>query len=90
MVGPVVIRTVVPSAAAFITDLIPIRPSAPVRFSTMMVRSSAPPQVLGDEAAQHVAAAAGRERKDQLGQRPGLGERPAGARKGERTGASVR
>ena len=41
MVGPVVIRIVVPSGAAFITDLIPIRPSAPVRFSTMMVRSSA-------------------------------------------------
>jgi len=40
MVGPVVTRTMVPSGLALITDLIPISPSPPVRFSTMTLRSS--------------------------------------------------
>jgi len=40
MVGPVVTSIVVPSGLAPLTALIPINPSAPVRSSTMMVRSS--------------------------------------------------
>src|SRR3954471_13390931 len=44
MVGPVVTRTVEPSAAAPLTALIPIRPSPPVRFSTMTLRSSDGPR----------------------------------------------
>src|SRR5450432_2537476 len=39
IVGPVVTRIVVPSELAFLTDLIPISPSPPVRFSTITVRS---------------------------------------------------
>ena len=77
MVGPVVIRIVVPSGLALITALIPISPSPPVRFSTMTLRSSSGPRCCADQPAERVAAAAGRERKDDLGQRPGLGERVA-------------
>ena len=40
MVGPVVTRMVVPSGLAPFTDLMPISPSPPVRFSTMKLRSS--------------------------------------------------
>ena len=40
IVGPVVTRMVVPSGLAPFTALMPIRPSPPVRFSTMMLRSS--------------------------------------------------
>ena len=40
MVGPVVTSTVAPSGLAPFTALIPISPSPPVRFSTMMVRSN--------------------------------------------------
>src|ERR1700731_2596415 len=43
IVGPVVARIEVPSGLAFLTHLIPIRPSPPGRFSTMMVRSSSWP-----------------------------------------------
>src|SRR5882757_8301714 len=45
MVGPVVTRTVDPSAAAPLTDLMPINPSPPVRFSTMTVRLSSGPRL---------------------------------------------
>ncbi|MBB2734476.1 DNA-binding transcriptional LysR family regulator [Bradyrhizobium japonicum] len=41
MVGPVVTSTMLPSALAPFTALMPIRPSPPVRFSTTMVRCSA-------------------------------------------------
>src|SRR3954465_9138650 len=44
MVGPVVTRIVEPSGAAPLTDLILIRPSPPVRFSTMTLRSSDGPR----------------------------------------------
>ena len=77
MVGPVVTRMVVPSGLAPFTALIPISPSPPVRFSTMTLRSSSGRDVLRQDPAQRVAAAAGREGKDDLGQRPGLGERSA-------------
>src|SRR5665647_473928 len=43
IVGPVVTRIVAPSGLAFLTHLIPISPSPPVRFSTMTVRSSSRP-----------------------------------------------
>ena len=63
MVGPVVTRTVALSGAAPFTARMPIRPSPPVRFSTMKLRSSSGPKILRQLAAQHVAAAAGRERE---------------------------
>ena len=44
MVGPVVTRMVVPSGAAPFTDRIPIKPSPPVRLSTITLRSSAGPR----------------------------------------------
>ena len=44
MVGPVVTRIVAPSGVAPFTDLIPISPSPPVRFSTMKLRSSMGPR----------------------------------------------
>src|SRR5205809_6475793 len=44
IVGPVVTRMVAPSGLAPFTALMPIRPSPPVRFSTMMLRSSNGPR----------------------------------------------
>ena len=72
MVGPVVTRMVVPSGLAPFTALIPISPSPPVRFSTITLRSSIGRKILRQLPAQPVAAAAGREGKDDLGQRAGL------------------
>ncbi|BBO01876.1 hypothetical protein BwSH20_38980 [Bradyrhizobium ottawaense] len=43
MVGPVVTKIVLPSELAPFTALIPINPSPPVRFSTIMVRPSGAP-----------------------------------------------
>ncbi len=63
-------------ALAPLTDLIPISPSPPVRFSTMTVRSSSLADLLRQQPAERVAAAARRERKDDLGQRPGFGDLP--------------
>ena len=63
MVGPVVTRMVVPSGLAPFTDLMPISPSPPVRFSTMKLRSSSCGKILRQQPAKQVAAAAGRERE---------------------------
>ena len=86
MVGPVVTRMVAPSGAAFITDLIAISPSPPVRFSTMKLTAEQRREVLGEHAADQIAAAAGRERKDDLGERAAL--RTRGVRHKGETGAS--
>ena len=67
-------RIVAPSGLAPLTDLIPISPSPPVRFSTITERSSGWLRFLRDQPAERVAAAAGREGKDDFGERPGLGE----------------
>ena len=87
MVGPVVTKIVEPSAAAPLTDLIPIRPSPPVRFSTMTLWSTTA-EMLRHQPAKRIAAAAGREGKDDPGQRTGLAERFLGFRGQRQRGAS--
>ena len=77
IVGPVVTRMVVPSGLAPFTALMPISPSPPVRFSTMMLRSSKWAEVLRQQPAQRVAATAGRKGKDDFGQRARLRQRLA-------------
>ena len=78
MVGPVVTRIVVPSGPAPLTDLIPISPSPPVRFSTITLRSSSGPRcwpTSRQSASPPPPAANGKT----IFQRPGLRERIAGS-----------
>ena len=88
MVGPVVTRMVDPSGLAFLTHLMPISPSPPVRFSTMMVAIEQFAGVLCHQSAQRVAAATGRERKDHFRQRTGLAKRRLRFREPYQAGAS--
>src|SRR2546423_9999644 len=62
MVGPVVTSIVAPSGLAFLTALIPISPSAPVIFDNdRAIQKLA--DLLRQETAEGVSAAAGRKRK---------------------------
>jgi len=76
MVGPVVTRMVVPSGLAPFTAHMPISPSPPVVLHDEIAVEERG-KILRQLAAQHGAAAAGREGKNDPGQRSGLSERLA-------------